>query len=105
MRTKITFSLVLGGLPLPIYPGVLLAGIMSLGGSRTGDEPALLMAIVTSFLIGSIAYPLIYIPCAVAAVRAAKRQEESLAFKISIVPLVFISVLAMLLLAWLQFET
>jgi hypothetical protein len=102
MRSKITLPLVLGGLPLPIYPGILLAGVMSLAGERTGDEPALLMTVVKSFLFGSILYPLVYIPCAIAAVRTAKKQEEALAFKLSMVPLVFLSVLVVLFLAWIQ---
>ena len=104
MRYKITLPLIAGGLPLLVYPAVLLAGIMSLAGERTGDEPpALLMAIVTSFLIGSIVYPLVYVPCAVAAVRKAKKQEAALAFKISMVPLIFLAVLAILLLVWFLF--
>jgi hypothetical protein len=104
MRSKITLPLIVGGLPLLVYPAVLGAGIMSLAAERTGDEPALLMAIVNSFLIGSIVYPLVYVPCAIGAVWRAKEQDAALAFKISIMPLVFLAVLVVLLLAWLHFD-
>jgi hypothetical protein len=95
--------LLLGGLPLLAYPFVFLAGAMSLGGVWTGHEPTLLVIVARSFLIGSMAYPLVYVPCAIAAVIIARKQE-ALAQKVSAVPVVFLLALAVLFVAWIQLD-
>lgn len=60
----ITFF-VLGALPLFIYPFVLLANIMSLAGSWSGQEESILIAIVLLFIILTSSYPITYIICLV----------------------------------------
>jgi len=52
---------VLEGLPLLIYPFVLLANLMSLAGHWTGNESIFLIAVVLLFIIMSSAYPLSYL--------------------------------------------
>lgn len=52
---------VLEGLPLLIYPFVLLANLMSLAGHRTGNESVFLITVVLLFIIMSSAYPLSYL--------------------------------------------
>ena len=101
LRTKF---LLIGGLPLLAYPAVFLAGVMSLAGESTGNESAVLVIVARSFLIGSMAYPLIYVPCAIAAVSTAKEGVEDRALKISKVPLIFLAVLGILLFAWAQLD-
>ena len=55
--------LLLGGLPLLTYPGVLLASLMGLA-SQSSIKPALITRLMNQcFLLGSLAYPAIYIPC------------------------------------------
>jgi hypothetical protein len=102
MRSKITLSLIVGFLPLLVYQWVFLLGIMSSVYLRAGYESALLKAVIYSYLGGSIVYPLVYVSCAIAAIW--RKQEAALALKISIVPLVFLFVLAVLF-AWIQFDT
>lgn len=104
MSSRVTISLIIGGLPLLAYPAVALAGIMSLAGERMGHEAALLETVRTSFLIGTLVYPLVYILCAIAAVWVNKK-DAAFAFKVSVVPLVFISILAVLCLGWFQLES
>jgi heme/copper-type cytochrome/quinol oxidase subunit 2 len=108
MQSKIRLSLIGGGLPLLVYPGVLLAGAMSLAaeGTAEGMGPVLMRAIFTCFLIGTIIYPLVYIPYAIAAVRLTRNQEVERAYRKSQVPLEFLLVLGamlfvLILLGWL----
>ncbi len=52
---------VLEGLPLLIYPFVLLANLMALAAHRTGNESVFLITIVFLFISMSSAYPLSYL--------------------------------------------
>jgi hypothetical protein len=95
----------IGGAPLLIYPFVLFAGIMSLAGHRTGNEPPLLVAFSTAFLVGSIAYPVVYGPCLVAALAMrANEAKQVMAFRISLIPLACLSVLVLLAVGWIWAE-
>ena len=96
----IVARLVLGALPLLVYPGILVAGVMSLAGHRTGNEPALQMAIAQTFLWGTIAYPLVYFPCLVFALVMRKRRERA-ALRASTIPFQFLALLAVSLGAWI----
>ena len=68
-------ALVLGALPLGIYPFVLLANVMQLaaGGSSSGGAYELLG---TYFLLGSTCYPIIYVLMLRASRRAQKRGDS-----------------------------
>ncbi|MCS6180297.1 hypothetical protein G3488_21405 [Shewanella baltica] len=55
--------LLLGGLPLLTYPGVLLASLMGLA-SQSSIKPAFITRLMNQcFLWGSLVYPAVYIPC------------------------------------------
>jgi hypothetical protein len=109
MQSKITHSLIGGGLALFVYPGVLLAGIMSLAAESTGPTSMgsmLAGAIFNCFIIGTLIYPLVYIPFAIAAVRL-RNQDVERAYRMSQIPLEFLLVLGallfvLMLLGWLS---
>jgi hypothetical protein len=98
MESKIRLSLIGGALPLLAYPGVLLAGVMSLA----ADGP--LEGIFAAFILGTIIYPLVYIPYAIAAVRLTRNQEVERAYRKSQVPLEFLLVLGALLFVLMLLE-
>jgi hypothetical protein len=102
MRSRITLVLIAGGLPLLVYPAVVIASIMGLAAPRTGHEPALEIGIANSFYIGTIAYPLIYVACALIAI--VMRQNGARAFKIGTVPLAFLAMLGVLFVVLVKVE-
>ena len=90
--------LVLGAIPLLIWPAVFAAGIMGLAAPRTGDEPQWMIILWNAFLIGSMAYPLVYCPCFfVSESLNEKSKSERLAEALSFVPLVYLAVFSLLL--------
>lgn len=104
MRFATITALILGGLPLLLYPFVFLAGVMSLGGHRTGDEPLLLMAVAYVCVLGSLVYPVVYGCCLVATFVKKKQAKERAALWMSVVPLVFLVLLGGLFIAWSNLE-
>jgi len=91
--------IVLGFIPLLIYPGVLVAGIMGLAAPRTGHEPQMEIILGNAFLIGSVAYPVVYCICAwISETLHEKSKSERLAEALAFVPLVYLSVLSLLFL-------
>ena len=65
MRLATILFLVLGALPLILYPVVLLANEMSFAAPATGSESLLQWLVSRAFLLGSIIYPIVYLFCAV----------------------------------------
>lgn len=100
-QTQRRWYLLAGAVPLLIYPGVLLAGVMGLAGNRTGQEPELLMFVAYSFLVGSIGYPLVYLVCLFTARILVNKKKDGLAIKVSAVPLAFLGVLGALFMLWM----
>ncbi|MDY0168588.1 MAG: hypothetical protein RBS80_18715 [Thermoguttaceae bacterium] len=96
--------LFLGALPLLIYPFVLLASVMSLAGHRSGNEPALLVLVIKSFLLGSIAYPLVYLVCLALAVAKAAKNGCTVALWYGLGPLVYLLFLVGLMGIWFAME-
>jgi len=92
--------LVVGGLPLVVYPFVLLADVMSLAGERSGKDPLLLTVVARSFQLGSLVYPLVYVPCLVAAVRRLMAHDPHAAAVFSAIPIGLLALLAILFCAW-----
>jgi hypothetical protein len=90
---------VLGFIPLLIYPVVLMANFMSLAAPRTaGDET--LNILFNAFLVGSTAYPFVYCPCAwISESMDEKSKSERLALALSFVPLVYLFIVSLLFLA------
>lgn len=87
-------------IPLLAYPAVLLAGVMGLGGYRSGNESALLILVSRSFLLGTLAYPIVYSICVKAAWNAA--DPEVLAWGLS--PAAYLALLWLLFGAWRRLE-
>ncbi len=91
---------VLGFIPLLFYPVVAMADFMCLADApRTpGYEPMDILSI--AFLVGSLAYPFVYCPCAwISESLNEKSKSERLAEALSFVPLVYLSLFSLLFLA------
>jgi hypothetical protein len=99
VEKRISIYLVLGDLPLLLYPFVVIAGVMSLAGHVSGDEPLLLLAVARSFIWGSLAYPAVYIPCLVVAC-ALKQNRKKAALRFSVAPVLYLLALIALLGVW-----
>ena len=90
--------IVLGFIPLLIWPMLLLAAISYLGAPRASNEAMDILG--TAFLFGSLAYPVVYLPCAyVSECLNEKSKSERLAEALSFVPLVYLFVIVLLVLA------
>jgi hypothetical protein len=101
MKTLSISSLVLGALPLAIYPFVVLADIMSLAGHRRGDEPRLLVAVATIFQVGSLAYlPVYAFSFAATLILLGKVGRGRRAFCLSVIPIIYLAILTILFFAW-----
>jgi mannitol-specific phosphotransferase system IIBC component len=90
--TTSTVLFIIGGVPLLIYPFVLLANMMSLAGPWTGEH-VLLIIVVLVFIAVSSAYPLTYFLC----LGYFKRSKKII---ISLVPILHIVVTILLGLLW-----
>ncbi|HEX2951059.1 MAG TPA: hypothetical protein VHV83_16055 [Armatimonadota bacterium] len=88
-----TILFIIGGIPLLIYPFVLLANMMSLAGPWTGEH-VLLIIVVLVFIAVSSAYPLTYFLC----LGYFKRRSKKVI--ISLVPILHIVVTILLGLLW-----
>lgn len=103
MKSAIGCLLVLEALPLIAYPFVLLADIMGLIGQRSGNESLVLIVISYAFYIGTIAYPIVYLPCAgIAIVRA--RKNNAIALGCALVPIGYLLLLVGLTATWVLAE-
>jgi hypothetical protein len=96
MRAATIVALVLGGLPLIIYPAVLVASVMGLAGHRTGNEAWWEVALTNTFYLGTIAYPLLYVAGLVFALVMRKRGRPRAGVVASVAPLAFLALLALM---------
>ncbi|QYX67011.1 hypothetical protein K2227_20015 [Shewanella putrefaciens] len=81
--------LLLGGLPLLTYPGVLLASLMGLA-SQSSIKPAFITRLMNQcFLWGSLVYPAVYIPC----YRLASNSTATSSLIIAALPLLYLILL------------
>ena len=87
----------LGAAPLLIYPGILIAGVMSLAAENHGW-------IAGSFLFGSLAYPAVYLLCLLAFWVSRRRGSELWAGRFTMVPLGYLALLVMILMMWAGIE-
>ncbi|MFC5451063.1 hypothetical protein [Paenibacillus aestuarii] len=92
--------LVIGGLALLPYPFMMIGNIMQIAGSRSGDESAMLIFVVFSFVIVSSLYLITYLVCLILAI--VKRKRGILL--ISTIPLFHLLLLFALLLVWFLIE-
>ncbi|MEI6155023.1 MAG: hypothetical protein WCQ90_13160 [Deltaproteobacteria bacterium] len=93
-------ALIIGAVLLLIYPGVLLAGIMSLAAKSYDSTPFFLVWAAKIFLFASIAYPAVYLPCLVAFWVTRHYKQESIAAKLAFIPLGYLGLLIVLLAIW-----
>lgn len=99
MNPTVRRMLKLGALPLLIYPFVAMASVMSLAGDDRQAVPLLLTLVAKSFLWGTLAYPLIYLPCA--ALASVQDDTSEAAWWFAAVPVWFLKFLLGLFVAWL----
>lgn len=100
MKFVMYFLLLVGALPLLIYPLLLPAFVMSLFGHKTGNEPMQLVLVVYSFLLGSLAYPGVFAVCAVLAVIQTRSNRNWMALGFAALPYLYLVLLAGLFNAW-----
>lgn len=77
MKPAIGCFLVLGALPLIVYPFVLTADIMGLAGTRSGNDSVILILLSYAFYIGTMIYPLVYLVCAGLTIVAGRKQSNT----------------------------
>jgi len=100
MKIVSWFLMIIGALPLLIYPFVLLANMMALAGHRSGHEPVILLLIAFAFVLGTTAYPVVYILCVVAAVACVKKARGAPAVAYSAAPLAYLALMVGLAALW-----
>ncbi|MFB2669197.1 hypothetical protein ACE02G_18960 [Shewanella xiamenensis] len=81
--------LLLGGLPLLSYPFVVLASLMGLASRTTINVHWFYRLMNKSFLWGTLAYPLVYIPC----YWLARGTKDSSSLGYAALPLIFLALL------------
>lgn len=94
-----TIFFVIGGIPLCIYPFVIVANLMSIAGVWPAQVSILLIIVFCLFLLASSAYPITYIICIL---RFKKGDKNTL---LSIIPLFHILATIGLGLLWSLLET
>ena len=91
--------LVVGALPLLVYPFVARASFMSLAGETQGNEPLPLMIAARLFQVTSLVYPLVYVGSLIVAV-SARKQNVALARRAASVPLWFLALIVASFAGW-----
>jgi hypothetical protein len=99
VKTISIIAIVLGGLPLLVYPFVLLADVMSLAGEQSGKR-TLLTVVARAFLWTSLAYPVVYLPCLSQARSLFKKMHEEAALGFCVAPLGYLIIVVVLFFAW-----
>jgi hypothetical protein len=96
--------LIVGAVPLLVYPFAAMASLMSLAAHTSGKEPVLMMIAARGFQISSLLDPLVYFGCLVAAVALKGKGRGAMAGKIASVPLFFLVLIAVFFVGWLKLE-
>ncbi len=94
----------LGALPLAVYPFVLLANLMSAAAKPEPDTPPLLLAVTRTFLVGTTAYPVVFLLCLFGARRALGRGDWERGLTLSSLPLLEVAALYGLMTLWQRLE-
>ncbi len=89
------FLLILGGLPLLVYPFLLIANIMSLAAHQPNPPVPFSFTNLAwlSFLWGSTVYPLVYLGCALVAVILSFGESDHIADRFAMIPLLYLAAL------------
>ena len=103
-RAEMIVALVVGAVPLLIWPFMLLANLMSLAAWSlpTGVRPSLLQTLVSQlFLWSSTLYPLVYLAAGITSVVFASTGHPPSANRFALIPLGYLLVVVLLLFAWM----
>jgi hypothetical protein len=102
MKYCFWFLLLIAGIPLLIYPAVLLANVMSLAGHPSAKPiPPELWLTCQGFLWSSTFYPLVYVYCARQAVARSKVDNFRGALNMSMLPLLYLCLVAAFFCGWM----
>lgn len=97
-RTLCVLLLVMEGIPLLLYPLVLIADIMTFAGEGTWKENILLSVIVITFLAVSSSYPLTYVLSVIYYFKKHKRNCGNM--WVPVAPLIHLGIFALLYYFW-----
>lgn len=100
MNYRLWLWLAISGAPLLIYPIVLAASAMSLGG--TASQPAPMPQLLTSqaFLWGAMFYPVVYLYCATMAIRSREAKPQQ-SVNMAALPILYVAIEAALFCGWM----
>ena len=102
MQFRYWLLLILAGLPLALYPFLLVANIMSLAGHQSPDPtPLLLRLTANAFLWSSTLYPVVYMACVVLAISLSAMGSTSTAAKMSLLPLCYLALVVAFFCGWM----
>lgn len=96
--------LIVAGLPLLAYPGVLFANLMSLAGYRSGNESLISYVIPISYLAASTLYPGVYIISIGRYIFCLLKKNNVGARKAVYLPYKMLGLIIVLFLLWLLFS-
>lgn len=83
--------LLLGALALFIYPFVAIADLMSLAGRADGKETQQSLGVMHTLIYSTLAYPAVYVLCAILTFLAASRQHSAVSIVISAFPIIYVA--------------
>jgi hypothetical protein len=103
MKYRFVFWLVIGGLPLLIYPALLIANIMSLAAKPAPNDhaPILLYLFANAFLWGSTLYPVVYVFSASTAIAVLKKGNPNKASLVALLPLLYLALVLAAMAGWM----
>ena len=93
MKVLGTIALFLGGLLLLLYPFVLLADVMGLAGFKSGAPLTLEVVTIYIFYLGTLAYPVIYLPSLIITMVMRAKDKELAGLVFSILPLIYLLII------------
>jgi len=101
MKYRVWLWLLVGGVPLIVYPVVLLANVMALAGQPPANPlPLYQQFIVKGFLWGATLYPIVYLSCFTKAIGFSRQQDYRRAVITALLPLLYLVGVAMLFAGW-----
>jgi hypothetical protein len=102
MKYRFWIWLAIGGLPLLVYPFILLGNAMSLAATPSSKSvPILLYLSAKVFLWGSTLYPVVYIFCAVTAVAKSQQGDFRKASTVALLPLLYLALVLAAMAGWM----
>ncbi|MEM1270501.1 MAG: hypothetical protein AAGI08_10685 [Bacteroidota bacterium] len=96
--------LVVGALPLPVYPGLLVANIMGFAATGQGSAPLLLQIAAKGFFLTSTLYPAAFLVGLVLALWHGRKDNLRAMLISSVIPLIYLAVVLFLFILWVSAE-